>query len=396
MTENLPARREQVQVDLAKPLASLDEAMRVAEVLSRSDLIPSSLYGKPANLLHVLLTGQSLGLHWLESPRVIYSPGRGQIGMRGAFLLSRLRQAGHTYTFENGDDYCTFTLKRGDTKEEFAVTYTIGDAIRARLVALDGDGNLRARSPQGNPMSWETRPRTMLRWRAVAEACNFYAPEVALGFVIEGADEKDDAAPEVELRPAAGAVQPAEVVDEASAEAVREAGRATEEQLRILDERMRHEDADETIRAAGVDPVTLREDPEWTEPPEVAEAVRQVAEAVERDLADHGIEPDPPEDEPPADKAKGQVLAERFESLGWHPRRHRADMVRASSVYLRRPVSGSRDMSTAEIMALTNELSRIERSYPTPSHPVALADKVEEWRQAWEREDPEGYGRYSQ
>jgi hypothetical protein len=191
------------KVDLMKPLADLDEAMRVADVLSASTLVPRALQGKPANVLHVILTGQSLGLHWTESIRVIYSPGDGQIGMRGSFLLSRLRQAGHTYREKYTEDgtACTFYLTRGDTKEEFESTFSIEDAVQGGLLKRTSDGKLVALSRDGKPLPWMSWTRRMLRWRAVSDCVGFAAPEVSLGFEIEGAEPAAEAKAEVQLKP---------------------------------------------------------------------------------------------------------------------------------------------------------------------------------------------------
>src|ERR1700691_2477392 len=103
-TDNLPGRlavpardagqpaRSSVAVDLSKPLTDLGQALQLADTLSRSELVPRALAGKPASVFHVLMTGQALGLHWTESVRVIYSAGPGQIGLKGGFLLSQLRK----------------------------------------------------------------------------------------------------------------------------------------------------------------------------------------------------------------------------------------------------------------------------------------------------------------
>ncbi len=416
-------------VDPSKPITNLRHGVLLCDQISRSDMVPRGMQGKPASIFIVIMAGQEIGLSWPVSLRQIFSPGPGQVGMRGELLLAKLHEAGHEYDWEEQPGVsCTFILERyaNDATRKtrkYEATFTIDDALHAGLVKRNNDtGQLVALSRDGKPMPWMAYQPDMLFWRAVSRCVKRGAPEVLMGFEIAGAVDGREPEPEVELKPASTEPLAKEELNQAAAEAIREAGRATEEQLRILDERMRREDENGTIQAAGINPLTMR--PYDEEADELAErdaAVEQVQQAVEADLAEPVTE-DPPgepgeatgeepagrirpgtggirtgleEDEPPADKAKGQVLAERFEALGWHPRVHRADLVRACSVYLRRPVSGSRDMSTAEVMALTGELSRIQRDNPEETHIIVLADKVEEWRESWEREDPEGYGRYT-
>jgi hypothetical protein len=424
MTENLPARQQDswrtAKVDLTKPIADLDQAIRVSDVLARSELVPKALYGKPASVLHVIVTGQSLGLHWIESVRVIYSPGPGQIGMRGQFLLSRLRQAGHRYSFSEGDGYCTFKLTRGDTKEEFESTFTIEDAIQGGLATRNEDGQIIALSRDGKKLPWMSWTRRMLRWRSVSDGVSIGAPEVSLGFEVEGAEAPAGPEPDVVLRPA----EPAPP-GPAPGEAAPGGGQAA--QLAELDRRMRENieadladhgiepDQDESPEIMGGNPATKKRggnpaEPDYSDgadPGEhdtVADVMAQAPEFVTgeeppdpTDQADSGstgpsagTAPAEPE-EGPADKAKSQVLAERFEALGWNPRRHRADVLRACTMFLRRRIATVRDMSTGEIMKLTGELSAIQRSFEPGHYPVALADAVEAWRAAWEAEDAADY-----
>jgi hypothetical protein len=422
-------------VDPSQPITNLRHGVLLCDQLARSDLVPRGLQGKPANIFIVIMAGQEMGLTWPVSLRTIYSPGPGQIGMRGELLLAKLHEAGHEYSWEEDPgESCTFTLERygadpARKARAYAATFSIDDAIQAGLAKRNANGEVVALSRDGKPMPWMQYSSDMLFWRAASRCVKRAAPEVLMGFEVQGSDGDGRSAPgEVELKPAS-AVQPPSGP---------EFERASEEQLRKLDERMRRNDDDEIIRAAGVDPATLHADsPEGGEDPRRVEgaapvdadlatmdeaqrqwieersgrpegiidgsaqegtpramdstlARKEELEQAAREYAEH-----PPPDEAEPHKAKGQILAERFEALGWDPRKHRADLLRACSVYLRRRVSGSREIETAEVMALAAELSRIQRSYPAEALPVALADKVEEWREQWAEADPEGYQEYA-
>lgn len=387
MSDNTPAVRSETDllaaVDPSQPIRNLRHGVVLCDQLARSDLVPRGLQGKPANIFVVIMAGQEMGLTWPVSLRTIFSPGPGQVGMRGELLLAKLHEAGHEYEWEEDPGRsCTFTLERyandpNRQTRKYSATFTIEEALTAGLVKRNDRGEIVALSRDGKPLPWMQYSPDMLYWRAVARCVKRAAPEVLMGFEVQGAVDTEPTPDEVELKVATNVTPPTPTpVFE----------RATAEQLRILDERMRQENSEAHVPGPPSDEELA------TAYQEAADEIRETLE--EQDTPDPTPEqPAPPE--PPADRAKGQVLTERFAALGWDPRKHRADMMRACSVYLRRRVTGSRDMTTAEIMALAAELSRIQRYIPEPQHPVALADKVEEWRENWERDDPASYQEYA-
>ena len=405
MTENLPARQDRpppVKVDLTKPIADLDEALRLADALAKSELVPLALYGKPANILHVLVTGQEMGLKWPVSLRTIYAPSRGQIGVRGQLLLAKLREAGHDYSWEEGPDFCKFTLVRDGATDQpgrsYTATFTTADAIRAGL-AEQREGQVVARSREGKAMPWMQYTPRMLFWRAVADCVNRAAPEVLLGFEIQGAEAPAEPQPEVVLKP--GQPETAPPPQAASG------GGAQAEELTELDRQMRERlggpaqtsddshsgdggpaqdhDGSQAINGGPAEPGPQDREPENMGGNAADDAVSAEAGSATAEATADG------EPEDAAGKAKGQLLAGQFEALGWHPRRHRADVLRACTMFLRRPVSSVRDMDTAEILRLASALSAIQRTFEPGHYPVALADAVETWRAAWETADPAGY-----
>jgi hypothetical protein len=460
-----------VPVNLLQPLATLDEAMHLADVLSRSTLVPRALQGKPANVLHVILTGQNLDLHWTEAVRVIYSPGEGQIGMRGSFLLSRLRRAGHTYREKFSEDgtACTFHLTRGDTKEEFEATFNLDDAVQGGLLKRTDDGRLVALSREGKPLPWMSWTRRMLRWRAVSECVSFAAPEVSLGFEIEGSEPAAESKAEVELKPdaqpaaAAPAGPPAAAaglrdldqrmraagndqrapgrpaggsgnVDESWAQ---ETGRGESGAMKLAAEleradasAVRDDDIPDPADAPGAAPsgttpgpasgATTAASPSRTgaspratsgvpgglgntEPlidPDCASGKHETCIGEPCECPCHSNLDDEPAQSPgrAAAQAKSQILAERFTALGWTPRKYRAEVLRACSMYFRRKVGGVREMTASEMSTLAEELSRLQRKHMNEPdvYPVAMADKAEEWRESWEQADIAGYERYTE
>jgi hypothetical protein len=231
----------------------------------------------------------------------------------------------------------------------------------------------------------------------------FAAPEVSLGFEIEGAEPAPEAKPEVQLKPGLTTVtnetsEPEQVI-------------GPEDGLRDLDARMRGGQ-----EAAGEAPAESQPDPGplgTTEPlidPDCAGGKHASCPGDPCECPCHALAEDPPAAEAPAAeaptvtpgraaaRAKSLVLAAAFEALGWPPKKFRADVLRACSVYLRRRVRDVKEMTADEMMRLAEELGRLQRKHmdEPDTYPVALADKVEEWREAWEQAVGDAYERYTE
>jgi hypothetical protein len=370
-SDNLPARTAGT-VDISGQLTDLGQALELAETLSRSELVPRALQGHPANVFHVLMTGQALGLHWTESLRVIYSPGPGQVGMRGSFLLSRLRKAGHTYKISEGDESCTFTLTRGDTKEEFSSTFTIDDAIRGGLAKRNDAGDIVALSRDNRPLPWMSWTKRMLRWRAVSDCVGFAAPEVALGFEIEGTEPEPQ--PEVQLAldapapPATGEAAPGDQAAQAAA-------------IAELDQQNRPAEP-----GMGGNPQMGGNPDNGGEPPGEPEP-----DASEQREARH--------DAGEASARRGELMAQlsrQFTDMGWPPAKYRADVLRACSMFAGRRILNVTGLKTAELARLSVQLGALQVKHDPAHQVVALADQVEAWREKFAETDPHGYEAYEQ
>ncbi|MDI3315909.1 MAG: hypothetical protein QJR12_17015 [Mycobacterium sp.] len=162
-----PAEQGKVTVPLVGPLNDLDQAYRYAQALAQSNLLPKDLYGKPANVLTIILYGQQLGLTPMQAIQSIYVVN-GRPQMSGQLWLSKVREAGHRVKVsDHTDTSCTVTITRGDTGEEHTETFTWADAEKAKLARKD---------------TYQQHPKRMLLWRAVSNCATVICPEVALGF----------------------------------------------------------------------------------------------------------------------------------------------------------------------------------------------------------------------
>lgn len=180
---NLPVPAAKTPVPLAKPLADLDQAWRLAGTLARANLLPKGLRANnpeqtQANVAMILMYGAELGISGMQALQEIYVVnGRPQIS--GRLWLAKVRDAGHRVEkLEHTAERCVIKIVRGDTGEEWTEEFTIQDAQRALLAKKD---------------TYQQHPKRMLLWRAVANCASAICPEVAMGFGAEDPEPEETA-----------------------------------------------------------------------------------------------------------------------------------------------------------------------------------------------------------
>ena len=151
---------------------ALEKAYRVADLMSKSDIIPTHFRGKPANIFIVLNTAYRINLDpmlVMQNTFVI----SGKLGMTAAFAISLANRSG---LFSHGIRYRT-TGKGNDlavtaytnltgTGEEISYTITMKEAI--------------AEGWTKNP-KYQSLPELMLRYRAATFLIRTHSPEVING-----------------------------------------------------------------------------------------------------------------------------------------------------------------------------------------------------------------------
>jgi hypothetical protein len=173
---------------------NLDEAYRLSQALALANVVPKALQGKPSDVLAVILYGHELGLSPMKAIKGI-DVVEGNPRISGKLWGAKLRENGHRYRVVERvpRTSCTVEITRGDTGEVHVETYTIEDAITARLCSRDSDGKIVARSKFGNPLPWELQTDRMLFWRTLANGATIHCPEVVFGFdVDDGAEHLAD------------------------------------------------------------------------------------------------------------------------------------------------------------------------------------------------------------
>lgn len=178
-------------VALDRPISDLDEAWRLATALAFSDLLPVKLRNKPSNALVLMMYGRDLDMTPMQAFQVIYVVnGKPQLSAEAWTALAR--RAGHKVRWLKSNRQVAEVqiVLKDDEDHPHVEEFTIEDAIAANLCKRDKDGNIIARDDKNNPKPWELYTKRMLKARALAFGMRAVAPEVALGFGVDG--EYDD------------------------------------------------------------------------------------------------------------------------------------------------------------------------------------------------------------
>lgn len=146
--------------------ASWQAAMRLAARISDTPFVPKALRGDPHSVLACILTGDELGLGPMQSLRMV-NVIEGRPAASAELMRALVNRAGHRVdVVEARQDRVTLAGRRRDTGAQASVTWTIGDAQRAKLM--------------GNP-AWGKYPRSMLLARATSELCRMLFADVIGG-----------------------------------------------------------------------------------------------------------------------------------------------------------------------------------------------------------------------
>lgn len=175
-TEVMPPTTEAVQVPavlesteaqiFADLPASWVAGWRLAKRISHTPFVPAALRGDPNSVLACILTGDELGLGPMQSLRMVHII-EGRPAASAELMRALVNRAGHRIdVVESRQDRVTLAGVRRDTGAQAKVTWTIGDAQRAKLT--------------GNP-AWAKYPRSMLLARATSELCRALFADVIGG-----------------------------------------------------------------------------------------------------------------------------------------------------------------------------------------------------------------------
>lgn len=162
--------------------ATIDEAWRIATMLSDADIVPDDLRGKPNNVIVILMTGHELGLSPMQSLRQVYVV-KGKPYIAAQLKLALVKNSPECLYFRcvatDAKRAVFETERRGEGKT--TLEFTVEQALRAGLLPGKADSN------------WAKYPDVMLRWRAASQLADLVYSDVVGG--IGTHDEKDELPP---------------------------------------------------------------------------------------------------------------------------------------------------------------------------------------------------------
>jgi len=183
---------------------SLDEAIRFAEVLSKSSIVPKDFSGNPGNILVAIQWGMELGLQPMQAMQNI-AVINGRPALWGDAVIALVKGSPLCeYVVEEDDGHtATCRIKRRGEPEQVR-TFSVDDAKQAGLLNKSGP--------------WSQYPKRMRQMRARGFACRDVFPDVLRGMpvaeeVMDIPREKDMGAAQPRSAPALPAAYPAELFE---------------------------------------------------------------------------------------------------------------------------------------------------------------------------------------
>lgn len=190
---NMPVAKQ--QFSLAPQ--SIEEAMRFADMMSKSNLVPKDFSGNPGNILVAIQWGMELGLQPMQAMQNI-AVINGRPSLWGDAVIALVRSSPlceYVYESDDGNTATCRVKRRGE--EEQVRMFSMEDAQRAGLVGKAGP--------------WTQYPKRMRQMRARAFAMRDVFPDVLRGMPVaeelQDLPERDMGAADVVSRTATTADQ---------------------------------------------------------------------------------------------------------------------------------------------------------------------------------------------
>lgn len=171
---------ELVKHQAAAP-ATLDGAVRFAQLLADADLLPRQFIGKPANVLYAIEYGRTLGITPVAAITGIHVI-EGKPSASSGLIGGLVRQAGHKLRVKSdGKTWATAQIVRADDPDfTYECTWDLERAAQAGLCEIK-NGKPFARDRNGKPATWEKYTAAMLKARAITEVARDACEDVLFG-----------------------------------------------------------------------------------------------------------------------------------------------------------------------------------------------------------------------
>ncbi len=156
---------------------SMEQGIRLAEMLARSALVPSAVRGKPADIFVILATGRELGIGPMQALSDI-NVIQGKPVMSADLMVSQCKKHPEVCRYirlvETNEQRAVYETQRVGSPEPERFAFTMDDAKR---LGLDGKDN------------YKKQPKTMLRRRCAAALAREVYPDLVRGY---DPDEAED------------------------------------------------------------------------------------------------------------------------------------------------------------------------------------------------------------
>lgn len=170
---------------------SLDEALRFADYLAKSTIVPKDFANNPGNILVAIQWGMELGLQPMQAMQNI-AVINGRPALWGDAVIALVRSSPlceYVYESDDGETATCRVKRRGE--DEQVKTFSMEDAKLAGLLAKSGP--------------WTQYPKRMRQMRARAFALRDVFPDVLRGMPV--AEEVMDMQKEREVAPQAQKIE---------------------------------------------------------------------------------------------------------------------------------------------------------------------------------------------
>lgn len=163
------------------PTTSLDNAnlfmnesafnvmVKRSEFLARSQIIPKSLQGKPADIMVIFMMAMELDIPPMQALNGInVIQGKPTMSPQLMLALIKKRLPNAFIEIKEGDGIVTCTMARdkADMSDSFTSKWDVEKAKKMQLISKD---------------NYQKQLNTMLRWRAVGEAARIVFPDIISG-----------------------------------------------------------------------------------------------------------------------------------------------------------------------------------------------------------------------
>lgn len=191
-TDNLPALRDKWVGDtFSLTPRTIEEALKFADMIAKSSMVPPQFQGKPGDVLVAVQMGMEVGLKPLQALQNI-AVINGRPCLWGDAVRALIQNSGKQEYCQESDDgqTATCTMKRRDNPKESKHTFSAKDADSAGLSGKD---------------TWKKYPARMRQWRAYSWCARDLFSDVLKGLSIaEEAQDFElprDVTPRTEIEP---------------------------------------------------------------------------------------------------------------------------------------------------------------------------------------------------